>query len=74
MVVIHKIIAYKVVTDVNFSRSFEKYNAKKFLTYLHKTPALYKMLQLEDAFISSKTQLEHEKKPFSVQLISFQRR
>ena len=74
MVVINKIIAYKEVIDLKCSRSFGKQRKsveEEFLKYSQKTDVLYKMVELEDALISNKAQLEHETKPFPIHLISF---
>lgn len=74
MVVIHKIITYKKIIDLNSSRAFEKKNLvlKEFLADpSHKTASFYKMLQLKNAFISNKAQLGHFQKPFSIQMICF---
>ena len=76
LVVINKIIAYKEVIDLNCSRSLSVKKKKKsvhekFLKDSQKTDVLYKMVELEDALISNKAQLEHETKPFPIHLISF---
>lgn len=56
LVVIHKIVAYEGIINLNFSRSFKKKSAlKEFLTDPQKTAAIIQ----DVAFIFDKAALEH---------------
>lgn len=59
LVVIHKIIAYEGIIDLNFSRSFEKISAERIPDRSSKNSCILK----DVAFISDKAALEHLLKP-----------